>query len=166
MDTNPRMQTGIYATLYAYGDFSVTRRVHTGNVPIWEIKSCIPICVISHTGIAVCTWGSLYANGWGPLKSSHMGIPLCIMKLCAYGDKQLNHYKDSDGNKKLPPRRIPTVGIVRKVPSTPYTTNPQTSPPWWCRLPLLRRGNFGYARSNAGNFFRRGWPRTHTLGLI
>ncbi len=42
------------------------------------------------------------------------------------------------GNKKLSPRRIPTVGIVRKVPSTPYTT------------PLLRRGIFGYARSDAG----------------
>jgi hypothetical protein len=26
----------------------------------------------------------------------------------------------------------------------PNTTFPQTSPPWWCRLPLLRRGNFGY----------------------
>ena len=32
--------------------------------------------------------------------------------------KQLNRYKGSGGNEKLPPRRIPTVGIVRKVPST------------------------------------------------
>ncbi len=29
--------------------------------------------------------------------------------------KQLNHYKGSGGNKKLPPHRIPTVGIVRNV---------------------------------------------------
>jgi len=35
-----------------------------------------------------------------------------------YGLKQLNRYKGSGGNKKLPPRRFPTVGIVRKVPST------------------------------------------------
>jgi hypothetical protein len=31
----------------------------------------------------------------------------------------------SGGNEKLPPRRIPTVGIVRKVPST--QTQPQLS---------------------------------------
>jgi len=75
--------------------------------------------------------------------------------------------KGSGGNEKLLPCRIPIVRIVRKVPSTPNnTTNPQTSPPWWCRLPLLRCGNFGYARSDAGNLFRRGWPRAHTLGLI
>ncbi len=49
---------------------------------------------------------------------------------------------------------------------TPNTTNPQTSPPWWSGLPLLRRGIFGYARSDAGDLFRRGWPRAHTLGLI
>ena len=67
---------------------------------------------------------------------------------------------------KTPPRRVHTVEIVRKVPSTPNTTNPQTPPPRWCRLPLLRRGNFGYAPSNAGNLFRRGWPRAHTLGYI
>ena len=87
MDTNPRMHTGICASLYAYGDFSVTNRMHTGNIFTWEIKSCIPICVIvSNIGIAVCMWGSPYANGRGLLKSSHMVIPLRIMKLCAYGD--------------------------------------------------------------------------------
>jgi hypothetical protein len=79
---------------------------------------------------------------------------------------RLLRYKGSSGNKKPPPRRFSTVGIVRKVPSTPNTTNPQTSPPWWCRLPLLRCGIFGYARSDVGNLFRRGWPRAHTLGLI
>ena len=87
MDTNPHMHTGICASLYAYGDFSVTNRMHTGNIFTWEIKSCIPICVIvSNIGIAVCMWGSPYANGRGLLKSSHMVIPLRIMKLCAYGD--------------------------------------------------------------------------------
>ena len=56
---------GFAQSPYAYGDFSVTNRMHTGNISIWEIKSCIPICVISHTGIAVYTWGSPYANGRG-----------------------------------------------------------------------------------------------------
>jgi hypothetical protein len=37
--------------------------------------------------------------------------------------------------------------------STPNTTNPQTSPPRWCRLPLLRHGIFGYAQSNVGDLF-------------
>jgi hypothetical protein len=50
----------------SYGDISVTNRMHNmGNISIWEIKSCIPICVISHTGIAVCISGSVTANiGW------------------------------------------------------------------------------------------------------
>jgi hypothetical protein len=86
MDTNPHMHTGIRAFLYVYGDFSVTNRMHPGNISIQEIKSCIPICVISHTGIAVCIWGSPYANGRGSLIELHMGISLRIMKLCAYGD--------------------------------------------------------------------------------
>ena len=34
--------------------------------------------------------------------------------------EQVNHYKGSGAIKKLPPRRISTVGIVRKVL---YTTN-------------------------------------------
>ncbi len=44
--------------------------------------------------------------------------------------------------------------------------NQQTSPPWWCRLPLLRRGIVGYARSDASDLFRRGWPRAGSLGLV
>ncbi len=95
---DPRMHTGIawhvipvcirgfVRSQYAYGDISVTNCMHTGNISIWEIKSCIPICIISHTEIAVCIWGSPYANVRGSLKSSHMGIPVRIMKLCAYGD--------------------------------------------------------------------------------
>ena len=63
MDTNPRMHTGICASLYAYGDFSVTHRMHTGNISIWEIRSCIPICVILHTGIAVCGIAKKFAYG-------------------------------------------------------------------------------------------------------
>ena len=93
---DPRMHTGIawhvipvcirrfVQSPYAYGDISVTNRMHTGNISIWEIKSCIPICVTSHTGIAECIWGSPYANVQGSLKCSHMGIPVHIMKLCAY----------------------------------------------------------------------------------
>ncbi len=77
---------GFAQSLYAYRNFSVTNRMHRGNISIREIKSCIPICVISHTGIAVCILGSPYANGQGSLKKLHMGIPLRIMKLCAYED--------------------------------------------------------------------------------
>ena len=77
---------GFVFSPYAYGDISVTNHMHTGNISIWEIKSCIPICVISHTGIAVCIWGSPYVNVRGSLKTLHMGIPVRIMKLCAYGD--------------------------------------------------------------------------------
>ncbi len=39
--------------------------------------------------------------------------------------------------------------------------NPQTLPPWLCRLPLIRCGIYGSARSDAPNLFRRvragGW---------
>jgi len=38
--------------------------------------------------------------------------------------KQLNNYFGSEGNEKLPPRKILAVGIVQKAPSTPNTTNP------------------------------------------
>ena len=79
---------------------------------------------------------------------------------------QLYPYKGSGGNKKLPPCRFSTVGIVRKVPSTLTQLPTQTSSPWWCRLPLLRCGICESAQSNAGNLFRRGWPRALTLGLI
>jgi len=37
MDTNPRVHTGIFASLYAYGDFSVTPRMHNEVVRIREI---------------------------------------------------------------------------------------------------------------------------------
>ena len=72
----------------------------------------------------------------------------------------LTYKQGSGGNKKLPPRRFSTIGIVLKLPLTPNTTNPQTSPPWWCRLPLLWRGIFGYTRSNAGDIFGKGRART------
>ncbi len=48
----------------------------------------------------------------------------------------------------------------------PNTTIPQTSPPWWGRLPLLRRGIYGSARSDVHNLFKRGWARALRLGLI
>jgi hypothetical protein len=70
-------------------------------------------------------------------------------------------HKGSGGNEKFPPRRIPVVGILDTESTVDQnTTNPQTSPPWWCRLPLLRRGICGYARSNAGHLFGKGWART------
>ena len=38
----------------------------------------------------------------------------------------------------------------------PNTTIPQIWPPWWCRLPLIRRGIYGSARSDAPTLFQRG----------
>jgi len=33
-------------------------------------------------------------------------------------------------------------------------------------LPLLRRGIYGSAQSEAGNLFKRGWARAVWLGLV
>ena len=38
----------------------------------------------------------------------------------------------------------------------PNTTIPQIWPPWWCRLPLIRRGIYGSARSDTPTLFQRG----------
>jgi len=88
-DTNPRMHTGICPMPVCIRGFSVTNRMYRGNISMWEVKSCIPLCVISHTGIAVCTWGSQYANGWGSLKSLHMyGDPAMHNEVeCIWGIK-------------------------------------------------------------------------------
>ena len=66
---------GFAQSPYAYGDFSVTNRMHTGNISIREIKSCIPICVILHTGIAVCIWGSPLCKRAGIAKKFTYGDP-------------------------------------------------------------------------------------------
>ncbi len=122
--------------------------------------------LLDSTGFLV-VWCPWWLNDWFFfLLSVHVYLYWYHYDILKISLKQLNNYLGSGKNEKLPPRRIPTVGIVRKVLSTPNTTNPQTSPPWWCRLPLLRHGMFGYARSDAGDLFRRGWPRAHTLGLI
>jgi len=44
--------------------------------------------------------------------------------------KQLNSYKGSGGNKKLPPHRFPTLGIVQEFRQTTTQLPPQTSSPW------------------------------------
>ncbi len=44
--------------------------------------------------------------------------------------------------------------------------NPQTSPPWRSRLPLLPCEIDGSAQSDAGNFIQRGWTRALWLGLL
>jgi hypothetical protein len=64
--------------------------MHTGTLSMWEIKSCIPICKIIHTGIAVRIWGSSCAYGQGSLKYLHMGIPVRITKLCAYWEQHIH----------------------------------------------------------------------------
>ncbi len=97
---------------------------------------------------------------------------MCILMVATVADKVATtevattqtiaiKLKGSGGNKKLPCRRIPTVGIV-KYPN-PNTTIPQTLPPWWCHLPLLLRSViYGYARSDVGNLFLRGRARVRT----
>jgi hypothetical protein len=44
--------------------------------------------------------------------------------------KQLNPYKGSGGNENLPPRRFPSVGIVRVIRQTTTQLPSQTSSPW------------------------------------
>ena len=77
---------GFYVSPYAYGVCSVTNRMHNEFVPIWENKTGIPICEISHMGIAVRIWGSPYAYGRGSLKIRIWSLTVRITNLCAYGD--------------------------------------------------------------------------------
>ena len=58
------------------------------------------------------------------------------------------------------------VGIVQKVLSTPTQLIPQTSPPWWICLLLLRHGIYGSAQFNTGNLFGRSWTRALGLGFL
>ncbi len=61
-------------------------------------------------------------------RTNMIQVGICILMLFLIVSQlgiylqQLNCYKGSSRNKKLPPRRIPTVGIVRKVPPTTNTT--------------------------------------------
>ena len=55
-------------------------------------------------------------------------------RLLAYTLNSLTH-KGSGGNEKLPPCRFPTVGIVLEIRRASTQLPPQTTPPWWCRLP-------------------------------
>jgi hypothetical protein len=68
---------------------------------------------------------------------------------------QLNSYKGSGGNKKLPPRRFPTVGIVRLIRQTTTQLPPQTSSPWCSVCPpngvnSMNRPNPMHGRPSAG----------------
>jgi hypothetical protein len=78
----------------------------------------------------------------------------------------VNSYKGFGRIKKLLPRRIPTVGIVPKVPSTTNTTINKHHHHGGALWPLLRRGIYGSAQSEASNLFKRGWTRACWLGLI
>ena len=66
--------------------------MHTGFVRIWEIRDLIPICESMHMGIAVCIRGSPYAYGQGLLRVRIRGVPVRIMKSCAYGDQHIYIY--------------------------------------------------------------------------
>jgi len=63
--------------------------MHTGFVRIWEIRDLIPICESMHMGIAVCIRGLPYAYGQGLLRVRIRGVPVRIMKSCAYGDQHI-----------------------------------------------------------------------------
>jgi hypothetical protein len=67
------MRMGICTSLYAYRDFSVTHRMHAGNVSIWDIRSSIPMHNFAYRDCCM-----------------HMGIPVCkragIAKIFAHGD--------------------------------------------------------------------------------
>jgi hypothetical protein len=52
----------------------------------------------------------------------------------------------SSRNKNLWLHSFSTVGIVQKALSITNTTIPQTLPPWWSRLPLLRHCIHGSAQ--------------------
>ena len=63
----------------------------------------------------------------------------CLSALCwsIYGVRcKPGPYKGSGGNKKLPPRRYCTVGIVRVIRQTTTQPPPQTLPPCWCSVCL------------------------------
>ena len=100
--------------------------------------------------------GAIYSLGEVVFNSL---TPILVRKSSG-GNKKL-----SGGNEKLLLCRFPTVGIVRKVPSTQTQLPPQTSSPWWCRFPLLRQSICGSAQSDMGNIFQRGWPRVLMLDL-
>ena len=96
-------------------------------------------------------------------------IDCFLLKWLRHRYLKLNHYmgsggnkKSLNGNKKLPLRRFPTVGIVRKVPSTINKTQQQTSPQWWAVCPPC-----GMCSMNCPNLtwvaIWRGWPMAITL---
>ncbi len=69
------------------------------------------------------------------------------------------------GSKNSPPVGFLLQEQYRKYRNIQHN-NQQTSPPWWCHLPLLRCGIYGSAQSEAGNLFERGWARAVWLGLV
>jgi hypothetical protein len=61
-----------------------------------------------------------------PPKQTPFLLDLAVLNVCIAAPKLKSiKYKGSGENKKLPPHRIPTVGIVRKVLSTTNTTIPK-----------------------------------------
>ena len=94
-----------------------------------------------------------------------------LAQTCATSGKAVNSvdsftHKGLGGKEHLPPCRFPTIGIVWKVLSTLTQLPPQTSSPWWCRLPLLQCGIYGLPQSDEWSAIWRVWPRAIMLGLI
>jgi hypothetical protein len=72
-------------------------------------------------------------------------------------NSQINRYKGSGRNEKLLRHRVPKVGIVRIVPSTPTQKSHKHRQHGGAVFPSY--GIYRYARSDAGNLFGRGPAR-------
>ena len=80
--------------------------------------------------------------------------------------KQLYPNKGSGGDKKLLPRRFPTVGIVSIIRQTTTQLQTKNIINMVLRLPLLRRQFNESPQSNAWAAIRRGLPRELRQGFI
>ena len=111
-------------------------------------------------------WVHLTKKKWEQRNQVETWIRLCSSLLsCQMTNLQLFTPIGSGGNKK---NIVPWDLYGRNSTEStvdPNTTTSQSSPPWWCRLPLLQHGIYGSARSDADNLFQRVWARVHTMGL-
>ncbi len=84
-------------SLYAYGDSLVTTCLHIGFVCIWGFRSPDPYVWIyayedpcSHTETSHLHTGIYCQTLLKIAKNLHLGIPVCILMLCAYGDQHID----------------------------------------------------------------------------
>jgi hypothetical protein len=121
-------------------------------VPIWEYPygNWDPLVSNSRmeTVITFFIWGS--PNPYGDYCMKIYNASKVTTTMLPFNR---NTHKGLGGNKTLPSCRIPTRNSTKSTVNLNTTMIPQISPPWWCRLPLLWRVNYGNARSNTDNPF-------------